>query len=389
MPFIKLSSCAITHFIIGIRPTQDLTAHDNQFPLVIAQDSNGPISRTVEDAAIILELIVNQTVVTQNGVDASYTKYLDKNGLSGKRIGFSRDVLSTVEIAPGVWYAPDENVVRAADKALNDMSKAGAIIVDNVNIASALSEFLNKNNANTTACGTAWNRYGITAYLETSPLDSCPIKTIQDIIDTGVYPPGDDTRAWLDAMVDYPMSPFEDPACASYEQMKTDGESLVLSMMADAGVDYILYPVFNRLPTLMDPDPSDPLNMPYTFLSASTRMPSLTFPVGYGDEDGIPISLSLTGPRYSEAELISLAYGYEQQFFSNVYRSTDNYPPLTESDDKNDDGDDLDVAYIIVIVLACLAVVSVGVIYYLLKSRMKANPEGSNDENTTITKSLL
>jgi hypothetical protein len=67
--------------------------------------------------------------------------------------------------------------------------------------------------------------------LETCLLDSCPVKSIQDIIDSGVYPPGDDTREWLDAMVDYPLSPAEDPACASYEQMKTDGESLVLSMM--------------------------------------------------------------------------------------------------------------------------------------------------------------
>ena len=67
-------------------------------------------------------------------------------------------------------------------------------------------------------------------YLETCLLDTCPIKSIQDIIDSGVYPPGDDTREWLDAMVDYPLSPSEDPACTTYEDMKTGGEDLVLSM---------------------------------------------------------------------------------------------------------------------------------------------------------------
>ena len=67
--------------------------------------------------------------------------------------------------AIGLWYTPDENVVRAADAALQAMSDAGAIVVDNVNIASALSDYLNQYSAETNACGTSWNRYGITGGL--------------------------------------------------------------------------------------------------------------------------------------------------------------------------------------------------------------------------------
>jgi hypothetical protein len=70
--------------------------------LLSPQDSNGPISRTVSDAALILEIIVNQTVVEINNVNASYTQFLDPHGLQGKRIGFSRDILATVEVAPGM-----------------------------------------------------------------------------------------------------------------------------------------------------------------------------------------------------------------------------------------------------------------------------------------------
>ena len=44
---------------------------------------------------------MNQTVVEINDVNASYTKFLDADGLRGKRIGFSRDVLDTVQLAPG------------------------------------------------------------------------------------------------------------------------------------------------------------------------------------------------------------------------------------------------------------------------------------------------
>lgn len=67
-------------------------------------------------------------------------------------------------------------------------------------------------------------------YLESCLLDTCPVKTIQDIIDSGVYPRGDHTREWLDSFVNYPLSPADDPACTSYENMKTGGEELVLTM---------------------------------------------------------------------------------------------------------------------------------------------------------------
>ena len=146
--------------------------------------------------------------------------------------------------------------------------------------------------------------------------------------------------------------------------------------MQDAGVDYILY---NRLPTLMEPDPAEPLNMPFTFLSASTRMPSLTFPVGYGGEDGVPIALSLTGPRYSEGDLIALAYGYEQQVFVSMYHATDLYPPLPSSENggnNNDDDDGLSVVLIVlVLVIGCLCVVAGGVVYVYIKPRKGGNTD--------------
>jgi hypothetical protein len=53
-------------------------------------------------------------------------------------------------------------VVRASDATLAALTAAGAIVVDNVNIAFALSDFIAMTNDETEACGSAWNRYGIT-----------------------------------------------------------------------------------------------------------------------------------------------------------------------------------------------------------------------------------
>ena len=143
--------------------------------------------------------------------------------------------------------------------------------------------------------------------------------------------------------------------------------------MADAGVDYILYPVFNQLPTLMEPEPNSPIIVPITYLSASTRMPSLTFPVAYADVDGVPISLSLTGPKYSEGELIALAYGYQQQVFSSEYHSTDLYPPLNGGDD--DDKDDM----IGVMIVLCSIFVVGGIFSY--HNYVRQPPESDEKNN--------
>lgn len=173
--------------VSGLRPTQGLVSGRNEFPLVIPQDSNGPISQHVSDVASILEIMVDPAVVTDKHLNAKYTDYLNVDGLRGKRIGFSRDVFATLAIKDKVILEPDSSVVKVVEEALVAMAASGAVIVDNVNVSLPISRYLNGNGENTTLCGQAWNRQGISMYLEENLLESCPIKTVQDIIDTGMF----------------------------------------------------------------------------------------------------------------------------------------------------------------------------------------------------------
>lgn len=52
------------------------------------------------------------------------------------------------------------------------------------------------------------------------------------VLYSGLYPVGDITRQWLDDFVDYPLTPGEDPACTSYEDMKTQAHDMLLDIMA-------------------------------------------------------------------------------------------------------------------------------------------------------------
>src|SRR5215468_799698 len=100
--------------LVGIRGTQGLASRSGIIPLSSTQDIGGPISRTVTDAAIMLDAIVGydpadpQTAGSVGNIPTSYTDFLKLNGLRGARIGMLTALLGTdpadAEVATvGTW----------------------------------------------------------------------------------------------------------------------------------------------------------------------------------------------------------------------------------------------------------------------------------------------
>ncbi len=82
--------------LIGIKPTLGLVSRAGIIPIAHSQDTAGPMTRTVSDAAIILSAIagIDPRDTATNGSRgksvADYTQFLDKDGLRGMRLGVSR-----------------------------------------------------------------------------------------------------------------------------------------------------------------------------------------------------------------------------------------------------------------------------------------------------------
>ena len=82
--------------IVGIKPTVGLISRAGIIPISFTQDTPGPMARTVEDAAIALGALTgvdqsdSKTLASEGNNQTDYTKYLNKNGLTGKRIGLLR-----------------------------------------------------------------------------------------------------------------------------------------------------------------------------------------------------------------------------------------------------------------------------------------------------------
>src|SRR5665213_1831775 len=117
--------------LVGIKPTVGLVSRAGIIPISHSQDTAGPMARTVRDAAILLGVMAGadeEDAATQNkersNVD-DYTKFLDKDGLKGVRIGVLRQYFGFL---PSV-----DKIINAS---LEVLQQKGAILIDPVVIDS-------------------------------------------------------------------------------------------------------------------------------------------------------------------------------------------------------------------------------------------------------------
>src|SRR5215468_8868721 len=119
--------------LVGIRSTMGLTSRDGIVPLFLNRDIGGPMARTMADAVAIFDVIAGYdpgdpvTAASQGKRPDSYLKFLDPDGLKGSRVG----VLRQLFMGPDT----DPEIAKLLERALADMKRQGAEIIDDVKIA--------------------------------------------------------------------------------------------------------------------------------------------------------------------------------------------------------------------------------------------------------------
>lgn len=90
--------------IVGLKPTVGLISRSGIIPISVSQDTAGPMTRTVKDAAITLGTLVGidkndqHTFASKNNAISIYTSFLKLDGLKGKRIGYSKNSSGNVKV---------------------------------------------------------------------------------------------------------------------------------------------------------------------------------------------------------------------------------------------------------------------------------------------------
>lgn len=127
---VSIRNPAANNNIVGIAPTQGLVSRAGVIPISFTQDRIGAYARTLKDAALVLQVIAGydpDDAVTAAGRGRmpreGYAGFLTAKGLSGTRLGVVRQFMTA-------WTPADKESVEIAHRAIEDIKKAGAEIID-------------------------------------------------------------------------------------------------------------------------------------------------------------------------------------------------------------------------------------------------------------------
>jgi amidase len=116
-----------TNGLVGVKPTLGLVSRAGIIPIAHSQDTAGPMTRTVRDAAILLGVLAGadprDPITNAARGERDYTRFLDPDGLKGARIGVSRKTMGF-----------SRDVDRLMADAIDVLKRSGATIVDPANL---------------------------------------------------------------------------------------------------------------------------------------------------------------------------------------------------------------------------------------------------------------
>lgn len=314
---ISIRGPASINNLVGIRPTIGLTSRDGIIPLNLKQDVGGPMTRTVTDAALMLDVLAGYDPadpVTESSISripSSYGNFLNPNGLEGARIGVIRDLIE----ADTAGNPADPEVTALMNAALEVMEAQGAEVFD-VEVPN-LDFYVNTNP------NRSYDRfkYDINNYIASLGPDA-PVSSLTDIINSGLYTPSLDEA--LRRSDQKTLTPDEDPEYQLYLQNGEDLTNALQEVATSQNLSAFFYPTATRPPRLIGDDESPAGSN--CVVSAYTGFPAISVPAGF-TTNGLPVGLELLGTdTFTEPDLISLAYAFEQ---ATLYRRPpESTPPL-------------------------------------------------------------
>ncbi len=306
--------------LFGIRSTIGLTSRDGVVPLAFDRDIAGPMTRTVEDGARVFDVVAGYdpndpyTELGRGKREADYTAFLRPGALAGARLGVLRALVDTDDADP--------EVIAVFERALEDLTAAGAEIVDPVEVDN-FEIHLEASN------GCQRFRYDMYVYLK-SLGETAPIRDVMEAYDSGQYSAYVESRlaGHAERPLDVPP-PQWDPPCPEYADHPGRQAYLsdVVATMDRLGLDALLYPTWTNPPAHLDQASEEYLGDNSQRVAPATGMPAVTVPMGY-TYDTLPAGLQMLGRPYSEGRLIELAYDYEQHTLHR--RAPEGFPELTK-----------------------------------------------------------
>jgi amidase len=279
--------------LVGLRPSAGLSSRAGIIPFGHTQDTGGPMARSVEDIALILDATVGYdpadptTQASSGRIPRTYTTALKEGTLKSARIGVLAEFFGT---AP-----EDQEVAIVVRSAVEEMKARGATAVD-VEIPE-LAKLVTSANLLTQEL-----KVYLGDYLKAA---GGYATSIEEMLETGLH------SSSLQGILDVANGTAADYLSGEdYKGRLAARETLakvVTGAMESERLDAIVYPTIRRIaPMVGGAQPGS-----NAALSANAGLPAITVPAGF-TPGGFPVGIELIGRPFAEATLLALAYDYER-----------------------------------------------------------------------------
>ncbi len=286
--------------VVGIKPTLGLVSRSGIVPISAAQDTAGPLTRTVADAAVLLTVLAgfdpaDPATQTAAGQATDYATFLDQAALDGARLG--------------VWRAgstpADAATLAVLETSLAALRQQGAQLIDPVDLAD-----VDKMGEPEFAALTHEFKHDIDAYL--AGLGGDHPADLAGLIEFNNQHAADVLSHFGQELFEQAEATSGDLRDASYLEARSaasriarDGlDSAFAGFNLDAVIALTGHPAW-----LTDHVLGDYHGWGTSGPAAVSGYPSITVPAGL--VSGLPVGVSFIGPAWSEPRLIGLAHAFE------------------------------------------------------------------------------
>jgi amidase len=312
--------------LVGIKPTVGRVSRYGVIPITADQDTAGPMTKNVTDAAIMLGAMEGKSPDPNDPATSrctpppnrDYTKFLKRDGLKGARIGIPR---------ASFYDNLNADRAKAMADAIDVLKQQGAIVVDPADIPSSVDTDPEKNINRWNICSGAGNAKGSDAncsvvlkygmkrdfnrWLSTLG-PTAPVKTLTELRQWNLKHEKAGAIRYGQSNLDISDEMDLEADRARYESDRAKD----IALAGTHGIDEVMKA--HRLDALLFPGsggsgvaakPGYPsIAIPFAMVPNTPMQP---FPEGFDAKAG-PSGVMFTGMACSEPRLIELGYAFEQ-----------------------------------------------------------------------------
>ena len=296
----SIVSPASTCGVVGFKPTLGLLSRSGIIPIAASQDTAGPMTRSVEDAAWMLAAMAGvDSADAATGASAGkafdFAGALQADALKGKRLGVARN-----------FFGSSDALDAIAEQALAVLRAQGAILVD------VVVPNTDKYGDTETLVLLYEFKPGLADYLKTYAPDAA-IKNMDDLIAFNRRQAGREMPYFGQ---EHLIAASKKSGLATPEYVQAQAENRRFARAE--GIDQVLKE--HQLDALVAPTGGpawltdyingDHYGASFSSPAAVAGYPHATVPMGF--VRGLPVGLSFVGTAWRDAEILGLAYAYEQ-----------------------------------------------------------------------------